>query len=216
MGPVVLTSFFIDGFNLYHSLQEAHKVSGRNPRWLDVASLCRASLPRLQGQGQFPAMSLGTVEYFTAYAHHADEPGNPVVARHQTYLAALQPSGVTIHLGRFKRRYKTCKKCRQTFLTHEEKETDVAIGVHSMGALCHNTPPDCVVFVTGDTDLLPAVKGIRAHYPHVKVCFLFPFERHHLELEQVADASIKLRPRDYFKHQFADPTPAGISKPAGW
>jgi len=51
------TDVFIDGFNLYHGIQGEPKN-----KWLNIVALCKKYIPALQ---------LGEIFYFTAYADHA-------------------------------------------------------------------------------------------------------------------------------------------------
>ena len=59
-------AFFIDGFNLYHSLAAFAKETGDvTVKWLDVVGLADATLHEIGG-----GASLRSVHYFTAMPEH--------------------------------------------------------------------------------------------------------------------------------------------------
>ncbi len=46
-------SFFVDGFNLYHSIRAAEKLLAENQlKWLDLKALCRSFLPLMGHQAR--------------------------------------------------------------------------------------------------------------------------------------------------------------------
>lgn len=153
------TIVYIDGFNLYHAIDDLREP---HLKWLDLWSL---SEKLLRGDQQLVA-----VKYFTAYAtwRHAS------YRRHQRYVAALQARGVTPVIGRFKAKTVQCHaKCRQTYMTHEEKETDVNIGVHLMSDALKNRF-DRALIISADTDLNSAVALARAEAPGKRIALVAP------------------------------------------
>ena len=184
------TAFLVDGFNLYHSVDDV--LAGRHAdpplKWLDVRSLCESIVRDAQGVPRRAVVS--EIHYFSALATHLEARNPGIVARHRTYLRALEHTGVTIHLGQFKR----------TDRGHEEKETDVAIAV-ALLELYHAGAADCVWIMSGDTDLMPAVRAARRMFPGRLVCFAFPFRRQNNVLKEAADAHFRIRAHQYAKHQ---------------
>ena len=88
-------SFFIDGFNIYHSL----KAYVSDCRWLDLRDLCKKFLKEDE--------ELGDVYYFTAYpSWNIDR-----MAKHQKYVTALVARGVKPILGKFKEITRKCNLC---------------------------------------------------------------------------------------------------------
>lgn len=68
--------FFVDGFNLYHSISEAAKLlPDQQLKWLDLPNLCASYLHQI-GNGA----NLSGIHYFTAFADHLHDrnPGNPI------------------------------------------------------------------------------------------------------------------------------------------
>lgn len=143
------TIVYIDGFNLYHALDDLREPA---LKWVDLWSLS-AKLLR-------PGDTLVAVKYFTAYATW--RPAS--YRRHQRYVAALESRGVSPVIGRFKAKTVRCHACRKSYVTHEEKETDVNIGVHMMADLLTGRL-DRARIVSADTDLNAAVLLARAEAP---------------------------------------------------
>lgn len=105
------------------------------------------------------------------------------------------------------------------FQRAEEKETDVAIAT-KMFELLHTGTADAIVLVSGDTDLLPAIRTARRLFPTVRVAVCFPFRRQNVDLKQAVSHSFKVRKEQYARHQLPDSValPGGriINKPALW
>ncbi len=123
---------FIDGFNLYHSLNDYPVY--RKYKWLDLWRFSDALL--------LPNDTLTGVLYFTAYTYW-----NPArQARHEDYVAINRARGCTVVLGNFQKKTRhsavpcgqpcvACASARKKFCgkpydAHEEKKTDVNIAVH--------------------------------------------------------------------------------------
>lgn len=206
------TIFLIDGFNVYHSACDIEFHTGQKVKWLDYYSLCKSYLSVVGG-----GATLEAVYYFSAYAYHIKDPD--VVKRHEEYIKCLEETGVEKQLGRFKPRKTRCSRCHRDFLRHEEKETDVAIA-SKMFELLAKDKCDCVVIVTGDTDLAPAVKTAKELYAEKKIVFAFPHGRKQDELLDLAPGSFKINYKAYMKHQLPDPFPLSdgttIAKPSSW
>jgi uncharacterized LabA/DUF88 family protein len=211
-------AFLVDGFNMYYSLREVERLSKQKVKWLDLRKLLADNLqPVREALGE--RVELSTVYYFSAYATHLTTRDPDVVNRHQTYVAALRHTGVNVILSKFKQKEITCPKCHHAWKRHEEKETDVALGVKLMDALARNEG-DVVVLITGDTDLIPAIRLTRALFPHRQLGVGFPFMRHNAELESVADFSFKISQKALQRTQFPPTLVLGdgttLTKPVGW
>ena len=153
---------YIDGFNLYHAIDD---LGESHLKWLDLWSLSEKLI--------HPDQTLVTVKYFTAYATWRPES----YRRHQRYVAALEACGVTPIIGRFKRKTVRCHaKCRQTYITHEEKETDVNIGVHLVADALRDRF-DRALVISADTDLNSAVILARSEAPGKRVDLVAPPNR---------------------------------------
>jgi hypothetical protein len=211
------TAFVIDGFNVYHSAVAAGKSLGlpneTGIKWLDLRGLCEGYLPSIG-----PDATLAGIYYFSALAHYlqATKPG--IAARHQTYIRALQSTGVVVELGQFKKKPVQCSYCSKTFNLREEKETDVAVGVKLLEVF-HADLADRVVLVTGDTDIAPAVRAAQRMFPSREVCFAFPWRRKNDELARCVQRCFHISREAYVRHQLPDPVVVGkkrIAKPPSW
>ena len=107
--------FYIDGFNLYHALLlfRDDKV-----KWLDLEVLChRLIAPKTE--------LIDKIYYFSAFADWLPDP----MTRHVEYVKALEARKITCVMGHFKKKDRQCFSCHATWTAHEEKETDVSIGI---------------------------------------------------------------------------------------
>ncbi len=102
---------------------------------------------------------------------------------------------------------------------HEEKETDVALSVKLL-ELFHADACDTIVLVTGDSDLVPAVRAADRMFPAKTVCFAFPYRRKNAELATLVNKHFRIKKDRYAQHQFPDsvvlPSGRTINKPNHW
>lgn len=155
----IRTIVYIDGFNLYHAIDD---LGESHLKWVNLWTLSETLLR--------PNEQLVAVKYFSAYATWRQRS----YRRHQRYVQALETSGVTPILGHFKIKTVTCQAvCRQTYTTHEEKETDVNIGVHLMADALANRF-DRALVVSADTDLNAAVALTRLEAPGKQIAIVAP------------------------------------------
>ena len=151
---------YVDGFNLYYGMKSRY---GRKHMWLDVVELVRQLRP---------ADEVEVVRYFTAIVKN--EP--PAATNQNHYLDALRahngPS-IDVRVGLFKQRtIGPCKVCRReflcscpsTYLSYEEKETDVALGV-AMAEDAALGKADVTLLLSADSDLRPAVAAVKRLSP---------------------------------------------------
>ena len=228
-------AFLVDGFNVYHSIRDAERmVPARPQRWLCLSSLCASYLHHFGRTA-----TLQGVHYFSAVPRHLAATNPDIELRHQAYLDALASTGVQVTLASFKvretrvplrygwfriwplRRAVRLPIPRSSFICTraEEKETDVAIACR-MFELLHTGAADAVVLMSGDTDLLPAIRTCRALFPFARIAVMFPFRRHNAELKRAVKHAYKIAKEQYAKHQLPDPVvlPNGhaIRKPPTW
>lgn len=212
------TSFLIDGFNLYHSLKNASYDLGlkaAGTKWLNIRSMCDSYLAPIGNNAQIEELY-----YFSAFAIHRIASNPQVIARHRAYIKCLESTGVIVEMFRFKKRTIVCPKCAYIFNRHEEKKTDVAIGSKLLELLFLDRC-DTVIIVSGDTDIVPAVRIAQSLFSQKQIGFLMPYKRHHQELAELAPTlNFDLRKETYTRHQFPDPcvlrSGKKIAKPAGW
>jgi len=198
--------FFVDGFNLYHSICEAQKAfPSTQLKWLDVCTLFSSHLDQLE-----PGTELLQVRYYTAYADHLRGGMSDKPKRHRAYVRALTATGVQVEVNQFKRKDSWDSYTGEKFVTHEEKETDVAMACAVLEGGIRDEF-DTAVLVTGDTDLRPVAHAFQRLFPAKRLVFAFPFHRKNSELAGVASGYFTLSAESYAKHQFA----ARVKLPSG-
>ncbi|MFC3181670.1 NYN domain-containing protein [Cypionkella sinensis] len=181
---MVNVACYIDGFNMYHSIDEGNRASGYlkgHLKWVDLYALMKRFTD--------PAIhTVQQVKFFTAYPVW-----NPAkLSRHQNYVAALRHTGVTIVEGKFKTKDSYCKNCRTTYQGREEKESDVNIAMHLIND-AHCGVFDQAFLVTNDSDLLGPVRMLRNTIPDKKIKVIAPpFRRHSKELWAAANGRAKI------------------------
>jgi uncharacterized LabA/DUF88 family protein len=187
----------VDGFNLYHALL---RFRDAKVEWLDLNALClRLIQPKTE--------QIKAINYFSAYADWLPDP----MARHKEYVKALEATGVTPILGHFKNKDRKCFKCGTTWVAHEEKETDVSIGITMLND-AYKGKYERAYLVTRDSDLMPAVKMIRAEFPKKELIAVAPpMMGHSNDLLSVCNGKKKITP-DQVR---ACLLPAQVKKPDG-
>jgi uncharacterized LabA/DUF88 family protein len=170
-------AFFVDGFNLYHALDNPIY---RTYKWLNLWTLAGLFLTKHD--------AVEEVLYFTTLATW--DPGK--VARHRLYIKAQENYVVKTIFGEFKRKDKKCRHCHQTFSTFEEKQTDVNIALHLFD-LAIRERYDKAIIISGDTDLIPAIKTVRAAFPGKQIGVIIPIGRASEDLKKQADFHHKMR-----------------------
>jgi uncharacterized LabA/DUF88 family protein len=209
------TTFLIDGFNLYHSLNDAcrHLRQG-GIKWLNIHKLCNSYIRNIT-----PRATLEQIYYFSAFAYHRQRNDPQVIRHHKFLIECLKATGVNVEMGRFKAKKVYCNGCKTEATHYEEKETDVAISVKLL-ELFHLDQCDTAVLVTGDTDLGPAIRTAFRLFPGKQIYCLFPYGRKNNELAKIATDSFLISTDMYQSCQFDDPfvTPEGkrLRKHASW
>ena len=100
------TIAYVDGFNLYHAIDDLRRPE---LKWLDLKALA-TSLAR-------ESEVVVEVNYFSAYAAWRPQP----YQRHIEYVKALEHVGVNCLMGHFKSKQRTCRSCGAIWIQHEEK-----------------------------------------------------------------------------------------------
>jgi len=142
---------FVDGFNLYHAVDG---LGQHHLKWLNLRALCEQFAPA-------PQFTLDAIYYFSAYATWRTD----AYARHREYIRALSSAGVTPVLGRFKGKFRACYSCGKRWTDHEEKETDVNLALYLLREAYRNSY-DRALLITGDSDIVPAVRMVLEQFPN--------------------------------------------------
>jgi uncharacterized LabA/DUF88 family protein len=206
--------FFVDGFNLYHSIRAAEaQMPGAQLKWINVWNLCQYFAV------QMDEASLSEVRYLTAFAEHLGPQDPFKVLIHKRLVRALSASGVKVYTSRFRKKRVWCEKLGEWIPAYEEKETDVAIACHVL-TMAHSDLLDIAVIVSGDTDYTPLRACFRDHFPKKTLLFGFPFLRISKELRRLCPDSFAIGREAYSKNQFPDdvrlPSKKFVSIPKEW
>jgi uncharacterized LabA/DUF88 family protein len=168
---------FVDGFNVYHRLEEYRRRTGKNLKWLDYAALFNSLTTDEQ--------QIAGVHFFTSVdgKRTAD-----VIERHENYIGALRASSLQIHHGVFKYKEEHCKQCQYQWVKPQEKETDVRIAVKAL-EFAHSNQYDTCWLMTGDTDLVPFVQSYKTMFPQKEIQVLLPpvYNKARRHLNHIAD-----------------------------
>jgi len=196
---------FVDGFNLYHALNDVtayHKY-----KWLNLEKFSKCFIE--------PKDTIVDVFYFTAYA--AWDPLK--LARHKIYVSALRLVNVKIVFGAFRHVDQKCKICKKIYQTYREKRTDVNIAIKLFQTAIDDTW-DKALIISGDSDLIPAIEGIKKTFPTKKIGIAIPIGRRAEELKQVTDFHRKVKPKHLTTCQFDDiitiDANTSLQRPTSW
>ena len=179
---------FVDGFNLYHALQDfSPSMPVRDPdryrkyKWLCLTSLLRHYvLPKSE--------ILSGVEYFTAYPNWPGSTSKKL--RHEQYVSAQKQMGVHVTFGEFKAKEVTCQAgCRRTFQTNVEKQTDINLATRLIETA---DLYDKAIIVTADSDQVPTIKLLRRLYPDKRFSALPPIGRGAKDLIKACHEGLKM------------------------
>lgn len=188
-------------------------VRGTPYKWLNLKRLFELLRPH---------DDLQLIRYFTA----------PVTgpARQQLYLQALATTPlVEVILGNFKTKHVPCNISGCAYAGDrrlripEEKRTDVNIAVYMLDD-AYQDLCDHFVLVSGDSDLVPAVRMIRARFPAKQITVYVPANNpvrsYAVELRSSAhknrDFPLNLLPRAQFDAQISDGSGGTLCKPPSW
>lgn len=197
--------FFVDGFNLYHALDA--DPAYHPYKWLSLTQLARCFV--------FGKDVLEGVEYFTTLATW-----NPAkVERHKLFIKVNEAEGVRVVYGEFKRKDRRCPECGEHIRTFEEKQTDVNIAIR-LFELAVQDKYDKAILISGDTDLIPAVKAVQKTFPAKKVGVILPISRASEDLKKQVDFHHKMRRYHLESSRFPDKVSLSdslsIECPAAW
>jgi uncharacterized LabA/DUF88 family protein len=153
------TICFIDGFNLYHAINDLKKP---HLKWLDLSRLASVFVG--------PKQELVEVVYFSAFPTWI--PAS--YRRHKVYVQALTAVGVRVEMSSFFQKERTCRAdCKKTYVGYEEKQSDVKLAIW-MFDYAFRGRFDRALLVTGDSDLAPAVSMIRTRFKDKKIVVISP------------------------------------------
>ncbi|MEO1632806.1 MAG: NYN domain-containing protein, partial [Bacteroidota bacterium] len=112
-----------------------------------------------------------------------------------------------------------CGTCSTSTKRYEEKETDVAMAARLLEVLA-DPDVDVAVVVSGDTDLVPAIRTALKMHLAKPIWSGFPYRRENKELRATATQSFTIRKERYRAYQLPSPVVLGNGRalvaPTGW
>jgi hypothetical protein len=199
---------YIDGFNLYYGLRSK---GWRRFYWLDPRLLVENLLK--------PGQRVAAVKYFTARI--SPNPSDPAKHRRQAlWLEAIESLPDTkVYYGHYLPKPQRCFSCGATWVTHEEKMTDVNIACQLLRDGYDDTF-DVALILSGDSDLAPPIEAVRQRSPLKRVIVISPPNRQSKKLESVANAAFMLGRKKLQDSQLPDsyvkPDGFVLTRPAKW
>ncbi len=177
---------YVDGFNLYHAIQ-------------DIQPHSQVNLWSLMEDIKKPEEALVGVKYFSAYAKW----NKSRYRKHQHYVKNLQDVGVDVFLGQFKEKKAYCNSCKLSWIAHEEKQTDINIALHMLLDAIDDRF-DRAYLISADSDLVAAVRLVRNRFPEKGIMVLTPPNRYRIarSLRESAHASMEIRKPRITKNLF--------------
>jgi hypothetical protein len=169
-------AFYVDGFNVYHSLDDLNKP---HFKWLDWWSL---------GELLIPSESQILVRVAMCTAIKTTD--TQKMLRHRAYLKALESKGVDCLRGNFIEEDRYCRQCGHSWGAPVEKQGDVNLAI-SLIADAHKDIFDHAYLVTADSDQAATARMFKTDFPAKKLTTVVITGRSHSkEILNFADAKI--------------------------
>ena len=210
--PRLRGGIYVDGFNLYHALDDLGKPY---LKWLNLRRLA-------ERVAKGHAHSVEKLVFCTAFF-----PGDfDKRKRHEAYNTAQTANGARIILGHTTKEPMECKGCGRRWDQPREKETDINVSLAAFHDVAAGLV-DVVFLVTADTDQAATLRFLRDHHPQAKRVVVTPPGREKSKhLRDLSHANIMLREDDIdeclLPALFHSPDgklivrPANYAPPAGW
>ncbi len=169
---------YIDGFSLYFGLRD---MGWSRYYWLNVKSLCEkfAKPPRCRLEG---------VKYFTSRI----KGDQSKVARQDAFIQALKTvPNIEVLWGEYGTRGYKCHSCFHEGKLSTEKMTDVYKASEMIVDASQNKY-DIAYLISGDRDLVPAIKVIKDRFPARRIVLIPPPMRYCSDLAEVAHVTLTM------------------------
>ena len=170
--------FFIDGFNLYHSIANERRFN--KYKWIDLSKLANNFITKKE--------HIEEIYYFTALTPWSPDKTN----RQKIFIKAQELKGIKIIYGEFRRKDRICRLCKKTYSTFEEKRTDVNIAIY-LFKLAIQDKFDKAYIISGDSDLIPSVEEVKILFPHKQIGVIIPIGRRAELLKLKCDFHMKIK-----------------------
>jgi len=170
--------FFIDGFNLYHSIANERRFN--KYKWIDLSKLAKNFITKKE--------HIEEIYYFTALTPWSPDKTN----RQKIFIKAQELKGIKIVYGEFRKKDRTCLLCKKTYITFEEKRTDVNIAIY-LFKLAIQDKFDKAYIISGDSDLIPSIEAVKTLFPHKQIGVIIPIGRRAELLKLKCDFHMKIK-----------------------
>jgi hypothetical protein len=157
-------AFYIDGFNLYHAIDD---LGVDYLKWNSLWDLA-------QGIIQSRSQKLVKVVYCTAF--YPGDTGKRV--RHERYIKAQKHFGVDVVIGHYVREDMNCRSCGNAWKKPTEKETDINVALSVIDD-AHMGIFDHAFLVTNDSDQAATARLFALRFPAKKLTTVCPPGRKH-------------------------------------
>jgi hypothetical protein len=156
-------AFYIDGFNLYHAIDELNQP---HLKWLDLWALGTRLIT--------PDSELVRIVWCTAI----DTKNVPKMLRHREYRKAVESTGVIAVEGHFTVEDMECRECGHVWAKRTEKQGDVNVAVNLISD-GHAGLYDCAYLLTADSDQAATARIFRDRLPEKRIVSVAPPMREH-------------------------------------
>ncbi len=168
---------YVDGFNLYHALDDLKRPY---LKWLDIPGMMRSVIPRSQ--------VLKRTVWCTAFKPASRDRQ----LRHAAYISALEARGVNCMLGHFVAHTNGCNACGHRWTSWTEKQGDVNMALSVLND-AHANLFDVAYLITADGDHAATARVLKQQFPHKKVVSVAPPGRgHNRYILEWSDARLSL------------------------
>lgn len=154
-------SFYIDGFNLYHAIDDLNQP---HLKWLDLRAFCRRLM-----LNRGVAKEIARIVYCTAISSNTDK-----AARHHQYIKALEYTGVEVLKGHFSHEHRECRAdCKLTWRQPTEKRSDIHLALSLFQDACETDTQEFYL-VTTDGDQAATAEFFKRRTPNKKLITVAP------------------------------------------
>lgn len=210
--PRQRAALYVDGFNLYHSLDDLKQP---HLKWLDLAAVARLLVA---GRPE------DVVRIVFCTAIRTDDPSR--ITRHRAYVRALESTGVVVLRGYFAEEQRRCRSCGAIWMHPTEKEGDTSLAITVIDD-AHRDRFDVAYLVTADGDQAPVARMVRDGFPGKRLVTVAPPNRsHNFKIRDAAHSRASITPdlveRCLFPRGVTDRQgnlvirPPQYDPPAGW
>lgn len=158
-GAKIRAAFYVDGFNLYHAIDD---LGQPHLKWVSYWSMAKALIPQ-------KTQELVSVTWCTAFY-----PGDAKKKwRHEQLVGAQKCHGVEVSRGHFVNEDRDCRSCGSTWRHPTEKEGDINVAIHLIRDAFLDRF-DHAYLVSADLDQAATIRMLRCEFPHKQITAVVP------------------------------------------